>query len=335
MITPASVRYQETLGHETDACLGSAFQRIAARVRPGRRILTVVRRPAITASSWSLEAIRLVLDEDEPIDLVLKDLDRGLGGDGSATSKPPGIVHPAREGWVYRRLVGSTRFSVPRCDFPDRDGTRGHNRLLMEAIEGRRLAERRFGPAWEAAARWIARFHAGARPPQVGRGPLIHHTPALHRWWFRRAIAIHPLRSELAALRRAHQRAIALATRSPWVPLHGEYYPANVLVEEGTGRIRPVDWEMAGIGSGLTDLAALSTGHPLSERECLEEAYQGEARRAGHPVPRGRAFHRELTAARLLLAVQWLGWARGWEPPPEHRFDWLAEALECATELRR
>ena len=42
--------------------------------------------------------------------------------------------------------------------------------------------------------------------------------------------------------------------------IHGELYPSNVLVGERTGRICAVDWEMAGIGPLLLDLAALTSG---------------------------------------------------------------------------
>ena len=36
---------------------------------------------------------------------------------------------------------------------------------------------------------------------------------------------------------------------------------------------------------------------------------------------------------RLHLAVQWLGWEPRWEPPAEHRHDWLGEALALAERL--
>jgi hypothetical protein len=43
---------------------------------------------------------------------------------------------------------------------------------------------------------------------------------------------------------------------------------------------------------------------------------------------------RALEDARLLVAVQWLGWSDGWRPPPEHAHDWLADALDAAERLR-
>ncbi|CAA9480570.1 MAG: hypothetical protein AVDCRST_MAG30-771, partial [uncultured Solirubrobacteraceae bacterium] len=40
-----------------------------------------------------------------------------------------------------------------------------------------------------------------------------------------------------------------------------------------------------------------------------------------------------LEAARLVVAVGWLGWSPGWTPPPEHAQDWLAAALDAAERI--
>jgi len=31
--------------------------------------------------------------------------------------------------------------------------------------------------------------------------------------------------------------------------------------------------------------------------------------------------------------MQWLGWSPDWSPPPEHRRNWLREALRLAEKL--
>jgi len=40
-----------------------------------------------------------------------------------------------------------------------------------------------------------------------------------------------------------------------------------------------------------------------------------------------------LDYCRLHLAVQWLGWAEHWAPPPDQARDWLGEALAAAGRL--
>lgn len=93
------------------------------------------------------------------------------------------------------------------------------------------------------------------------------------------------------------------------------------------GRVAPVDWELAGVGPGLSDLAALVSGWPPADREALAAAYAAEP---GVPAFTGR----DLDFARLQVAIQWLGWAPPqWQPPPEQRYHWLAAATELAEEL--
>jgi len=105
----------------------------------------------------------------------------------------------------------------------------------------------------------------------------------------------------------------------PSTLVHGELYASNVLVTEG--RICAVDWELAGIGPGVLDVAALTTGWSEPERSALAEAY----RRALENPPDEDRFAKDLDCASLHLAVQWLGWSSGWQPPPEHAHDWRAE----------
>ena len=111
------------------------------------------------------------------------------------------------------------------------------------------------------------------------------------------------------------------ARRPPLVPqtlIHGELYPSNVLVDPP--RVCPVDWEMAAIGPGVIDLAALCGGWETVAAARLTAAY-------------GPVDASDLARACLHLALQWLGWSAGWKPPPEHSHDWLGEALALVREL--
>ena len=47
------------------------------------------------------------------------------------------------------------------------------------------------------------------------------------------------------------------------------------------------------------------------------------------PAPGGPVEQEERAAARLHLAVQWLGWSRDWTPPREHATDWLGESVSA------
>jgi thiamine kinase-like enzyme len=100
----------------------------------------------------------------------------------------------------------------------------------------------------------------------------------------------------------------------PKTLVHGELYASNVLV--GDDRVCPVDWELAGIGPAVLDVAALTMGWADDERRLLVDVY----RSAANEPP----DEQDVDRAALHLAVQWLGWSDGWTPPPEHAHDWHA-----------
>jgi thiamine kinase-like enzyme len=103
-------------------------------------------------------------------------------------------------------------------------------------------------------------------------------------------------------------------------------------VEPSSGRVCAIDWEMAGIGAGMLDLAALvSGGWRDDERTAMALAYRESL--PGHDRPPEDRFLLDLDACLLHVCIQWLGWSPGWEPPPEHRHDWLAHAVELADRL--
>jgi aminoglycoside phosphotransferase (APT) family kinase protein len=95
-------------------------------------------------------------------------------------------------------------------------------------------------------------------------------------------------------------------------------------------RIAPVDWEMAGVGPGLLDLASLVAGQwGETDRLAMVAAYAGAA--TGSPPDLD--FLADLERCRLLNAVELLGRSPRWRPPTEHAHDWLGEAESAARRL--
>ena len=190
---------------------------------------------------------------------------------------------------------------------------------------------------WEEAARWLARFHVQLAPGVGSRRPthLIDHDAGFYRGWMERAgefAADDPRAGAAGAIEwlgQRHEQVVEAMLALPRTLIHGEFYASNVLIADGPGaaRVAPVDWELAAVGPGLTDLAALVSGWPAPDREALVAAYAAE--------PAVPSFsRRDLDLARLQVAVQWLGWAPPeWEPPAEKSHDWMAEAVELAEEL--
>jgi thiamine kinase-like enzyme len=96
----------------------------------------------------------------------------------------------------------------------------------------------------------------------------------------------------------------------------------------------PIDWEAAGFGPGLIDLAALTTGWKAAARNAMERAYRAELQPPYEWTGSEAGFAEAVDRARLHLAVRWLGWApSSWIPPAEHQHDWLGEALALADRI--
>jgi hypothetical protein len=84
----------------------------------------------------------------------------------------------------------------------------------------------------------------------------------------------------------------------------------------------------------LLDVAALASGDwNEAQRTRIVDGYRQALELAGlDPGPAGR-MRGDIAGCQLHLAMQWLGWAVDWNPPPEHARDWLREALRLAEEL--
>jgi hypothetical protein len=259
----------------------------------------LVRAPFEYATSWPIDALTVVRD-GAPMDVLVKRFER------LPTVKPAGVLDPEREAAAYR-LLARAGFGSPRLL------ASGAGWIALEKLDGEPLWQRADLGAWRLTARWAARLHCvfGISPP---RDPhLLRHSPEFYNAVLNRACALAG--DPVEALRGPVEHAIALLCSLQPTLIHGELYPANVLVTRDG--IAAVDWEMAAIGPGVIDLAALVSGWDPGSTAAIVAAY-GDT----DPVA--------LAAARLVLALQWLGWSDAWKPPAEHRRDWLAEAQEAA-----
>jgi len=80
----------------------------------------------------------------------------------------------------------------------------------------------------------------------------------------------------------AHMAAVEAAlARTPITPTpcHNDLLNENFLLEDGTGALRLIDWEYAGMGDPFFDLANFAAHHAFTDAhdERLLAAYQGEA----------------------------------------------------------
>lgn len=292
------------------------------------RILEIRRRPWAYGSSHQLESIELQLDDGSTFELLAKTHVHG------GTGVPGEDARDARREVVaYSKFLREGDTGAPAFYGAIRDAS--STTLLLERIEGTELYQLGDPEAWFAAARWLARLHARFHDATKATG-LLDRDRAWYEMRWQRALEVADRSDEgsdarVAMLEADYFGAVDRLLELPRTIVHGEFYPANILVQSSPKgpRIRPVDWEMAGLAPGVLDLAALVAGRwSEAQRDAMTRAYR-DATAAG-AAGDDTAFRRSLDDARLVLAVQWLGWAEDWDPPGEQANDWLAEAMRAA-----
>lgn len=327
------------MGPPGDADLRAGLERALAGV--GMELVgKPERRPSPYRTSFPIEELRVELGGRGEVTLAFKRLEwEGLDA-GARLAKPRFLHDPGREAAVYRALLPQAPPGPP--GFFGSVAVDGGTWLFVEWVEGRELFQVGERELWEEAARWLARFHAATAPGVEWAGreaPLLDHDAAFYRRWMGRAreFAKGSDRDRVEWLASRHEQVVEALLALPRTVVHGEFYAANVLVaadldrtlvgSRSEARVAPVDWELAAVGPGLSDLAALVSGWPDGDRAALAAAYAAE--------PGVPAFsERDLDLARLGAAIQWLGWAPPqWEPPEGQRHDWLGEAVALAEGL--
>ena len=296
-----------------------------------RQVRTMARRPNSYCSSFAIEDVDLTFDDGQPLSLVFKDVSASSLTAEAGGAKPAALLDPDREIAAYRDVLGPGGLDVPACYGAVAEPRSGRYWLFLEAVDGVPLWQTGDPAAWDAAARWLADLHG--HPPPSRHRHLLRYDAGYLRAWIDRAVSYAP-DGALAAVAAGWERVIDRLSAWPCTFVHGEFYPSNVLVRHGTAgpAVVPVDWEMAGIGPGLLDLAALTSGDwTPADRERLALVYRDALPPAARPRP-GELLE-ALAYCRLYVAVQWLGWSREWSPPAEHAHDWLADALGLAEEL--
>ena len=265
--------------------------------------------------------------------------------------KPRFLYDPLRGIATYESILVPFGISAPLFYGSVIDQSRGRYWLFLERVSAPPLTEIGEFDVWLPGQRLAgadalsrrARSRSGARRPLIV--PLVRYDRAHFRLWIERARAT-PVRRH-ADLDRAACRFDWLASRYEAVVeeiaalptgfVHGEFFASNVLVEAAADnvRVRPLDWERAGIGPALLDLAALTAGtldRGRADRAGRCGITPSSIRKASLASARG-ASSRGLDCCRLGIAMQHIGWAKQWTPPATHTQDWFGEALHAADRI--
>ena len=298
-------------------------------------LASIQRQRSDYSTSAPIDELTVELTDGTRFELMAKKVGPNALLEPARRAKPAFAHSLSREPLVYAHLAGET--GPPECwgVADEADGPL----LILERVPG--LALRHIGKlsSWQAAAAWLATFHRGpaggsAALPAALRRHLLRHDGSHHEALLERAAQIatvsgRPLPAYVVA---QHARAIEILDALPTTLIHGEFYASNVIVDHSTSppRIAPVDWEMAGTGSPFLDLAALVSGEwSTAQRRAMVDAYRQACVQDLSP----EEFDHALVAAELLISVQWMGWAEGWQPPAELAGDWRSNAELTAAVL--
>jgi hypothetical protein len=230
---------------------------------------------------------------------------RGAGAGPESYGHRGGVPY---EALVYEHLLAAVpEATAPRFFGAAADPATGETILLIEHLSAvERLHTAADPGAMARAARWLGAFHAACSPPPAF---LRRHDASYFQGWAERARSFVREPSRYPWLDGAVEGFAAWAWRlaeGADTVIHGEFYPKNVLVADGS--VHPVDWESAAAGPGTIDLASLVQGWPPETAAECTEAYV-EARWGGE-APAG--FGEMLEAAHLHLLLRWLGDRPSW-----------------------
>jgi Ser/Thr protein kinase RdoA (MazF antagonist) len=332
----------------TDVELQAELEKALSRnVGEERRVARIDRRPCPYRTSFAIEEVDATLEDGMIVRLVFKDLSRESLSKSAEAVKPLFLYDPLREIEAYDAVLAPAALGTATYHGSVVDQVLRRYWLFIENVPGIALWQIGELETWMQVARWLAALHDNCAHDthwQEQAEHLLCYDTDFYRLWPERAAALdpearggeRPPRRSVRWLAGHYDVVLDRLTALPDTFIHGDFYPSNVLVAETTEstRVCPIDWEIAGVGPGLLDLAALTMGGwNDGERDALALAYRDASTSLEHELPSPEDFLTALDYCRLHVAVQWLGWAPNWTPPPEHRQDWLAEALRVAEKL--
>jgi hypothetical protein len=328
--------------------LCAALERVLSRhFETPRRIKKLRRRLSAYASSSTIENLDVELDGGPRLRLVLKDLCPTSLLATARQVRPKFLYEPRREIEVYRKILRRHPLGTPTCYGAVSRRGRGGYWLFLERVSGPLLWQIGRLESWAQAARWLARLHTECDPVhwrhgEAQAGCLLRYDESFLRAWIERAETFLRLKPpggapetwrRFARLGSRYGRVVKSLLELPATFIHGEFYPSNVILRRGR-QVCPVDWEVAGVGPGLVDVAALISGEwTADQKKKMVAAYRDALAPSKGWPPSLPEMMEGVEWCQLHLAVQWLGWAPDWAPPESHAQNWLREALRLAEKL--
>jgi hypothetical protein len=311
------------------------------------QITGIARRLYEYHSSFAIEELEVQLHNRRQLNLIFKNLSGSALVEQAKGLRSAQLYDPQREIEIYTQVLKPLRLGTATCYATEIDPDHDRFWLFLEKVKGQELYQFGEFEVWKNVAKWLASFHSivFARNGNYGSLAVLDWNgkyyaqckDCLVSSLNRRALTDKHARKVLDAILAVYEVLVGRLVSQPHSLIHGEFYASNILVDVSVAdaRICPIDWETAGRGPLMIDLAALVAGKWNTEqREAMASVYWGslgdELRLSFRSQ---REFRSALTCCRLFLAIQMLGRPAEWEPPRDHRHDWLREANELLSQL--
>lgn len=210
-----------------------------------------------------------------------------------------GVAYEAR---IYKEVLGGVDLTLPAF-YGSYRYQQFDTLMWLEYLDAARLnLTVDNDAALVKAAQWAGAFHRrmAARVSSYSPDYLTFYTPEYYRGWALRAFGSASVRYPwLEGLAGNLEPLVRFLCGIPVTVIHGEYYPANILLKDGT--IYPIDWESAAVAPGEIDLMSLvEDWDPELQQQC-RHAYELARWPEGAPVD----FDRRLDAAGIYLSLRW------------------------------
>jgi thiamine kinase-like enzyme len=307
-------------------------------------IVTLKRVRSDYSSSYQIEHVQVVFENGDSLSLIYKNLSRNNILREARETRHPFLYNPEREIEVYRSILAQCDLGTARLYGSVIDEQADYYWLFIEKLPGLELYQLGEFETWLQAARWLATFHDlfnGRGKELESRAPLLRYDRSYYERWPLRAQSF--LQDQSPTVRKSINRLVGNYDQIidrllvlPTTLLHGDFFASNILVQqlEAGLRICPVDWDMAALGPGFIDLAALISGNwTENQKAALIQAYMETLQPDGKLPQNLDEQIAQITCCQLHLTMQWLGWSANWSPPEEHKQDWLEQALILADRL--
>ena len=331
----------------SDADLHSGLSEVlSSYFKKAIEIRRLDRRVSEYCSSFIIEELDVEVTDGLRIELIFKDLSRKALLEDAVHVKPLLFYNPLREIDTYRYVLAPESIGTPIFYGAFVDDSRQW--LFIERLAPVLLWQMGDFEIWKDVSRWLARMHQQLASSSISRSynqaHLIPYDRAFYLHWMERATVYveqgdntldRAPTTQINLLATIYPAVVERLLSLPRTVIHGEFFASNVLLDINETRMRtcPVDWEMAGVGPGLVDLAGLTSGGWTQEQKDAMALAYFQAMDSHDTSMTLADFLLNLERCRLHQAIQWLGWSPGWTPPPEHAQNWLKEAMLSANRL--